>query len=198
MLTRLWPEDVLCRFVTLPPSLPVVHRKASQQLTLKQLSLKTLARVSTVCHFVTCLQSARILHHRRCPLSHLLEVAICCRGGSEVKNKNKLGLSLFSLRSLLLDLKEADLKRYVAVIARCFPETMPLHSPKCWPSSGKSLFHWRPTTTAPMICPTRILLLVSNSKVLIAVTKQSVSDCTLYNTQVASSSLPTWVWNKLL
>lgn len=130
MLTRLWPEDVLCRFVTLPPSLLVVRRKATQQLTLKQLSLKTLARVSTVCHFVTCLQSARILHHRCCPLSHLLEVAICCRGGSEVKN-NKIGLSLFSHRSLLLDLKDTDLKRYVAVIARCFPETTQLHSPKC-------------------------------------------------------------------
>lgn len=131
MLTRLWPEDVLCRFVTLPPSLLVVRRKATQQqLTLKELSLKTLPRVSTVCHFVTCLQSARILHHRRCPLSHLLEVAVCCRGGPEVKN-NKITLSLFSHRSLLLDLKDADLKRYVAAIARCFPETTPLRSPKC-------------------------------------------------------------------
>ena len=51
---------------------------------------------SPVCNSVTCLQSTRILHHRCRSLSHLPEVAVCCRGGPRV-NAHHLVLCELSL-----------------------------------------------------------------------------------------------------
>ncbi len=81
------------------------------------------------------------------------------------KKKNEPHLSvIFShcLWSRLLNVIFILKYSFVAVIARYFPRTTQHLSPKCWASTGKSLFLWRPTTIALMSCPTLIPLLVSN------------------------------------
>lgn len=78
----------------------------------------------------------------------------------------------------------------LAVTVRCFPGTTQHPSPKCWLSTEKSLFHWKPITTTPMSYHTLIRLSVSTCKGLgINLTIR----LTLKYTQVPPPLLITWL-----
>lgn len=94
--------------------------------------------VFLVCNSVPCLQSTWVLHHRGCPLPHLLEVAFYCRGRPNVKKKH-----FFPPQSLNIILKLPTNCHHViffAVIVRFFPRITQHLFPKWWLSSERNHF----------------------------------------------------------